>query len=50
MVGKTFSVYIKDDDLIDWINKIVEKFRNFSHLFEVCLRHYKEETEGRRGK
>lgn len=38
-MGKTFSPYIKDDDLVEWIEDRADSddYRNTSHVFQKAI-------------
>lgn len=44
-MGKKFHIYVRDDDLVKWLEEQIEKgrFRNASHAFELGLKKLKEE-------
>ena len=46
-MGKKYSIYIKDDELAQWIDMQVRsgRYRNPSHLFEEAAKELREEIK-----
>lgn len=47
IMGKDFHIWLKDDELCDWLDEKVEdgRFRNKSHAFEEGIRILKKRVE-----
>ena len=47
-MGKTYSIYVSDDELADWIDHQIENNReihNQSHMFVSAIKNLKDDTE-----